>query len=156
VPVIERMTAVPVGTGELRRRGRTIALLAFGSTLGPALEAADALDATVANMRFVKPLDAALVLELAATHAVLVTLEENVIAGGAGSAVNECLALHGMQVTVLNLGMPDRFLEHGTREEMLAEAGLDSAGILRRLAPYRRTAHSLRIAQLAASAGSAA
>jgi 1-deoxy-D-xylulose-5-phosphate synthase len=156
VPVIEQMTAVPVGTGELRRRGRTIALLAFGSTLGPALEAADALDSTVANMRFVKPLDAALVLELAATHAVLVTLEENVIAGGAGSAVKECLALHGMQVTVLNLGMPDRFLEHGTREEMLAEAALDSAGILRQLVPYRRTTHSRRIAQLAASAGSVA
>jgi 1-deoxy-D-xylulose-5-phosphate synthase len=99
--------------------------------LAPALEAAVRLDATVANMRFVKPLDQDLVLQLAATHRLLVTVEENVAMGGAGSAVNECLAAHGLAAPVINLGLPDRFIEHGEREALLAACGLDAAGIQR-------------------------
>src|ERR1019366_3530792 len=95
---------VPVGKGELRRQGKQMAILAFGSMLAPALEAAEQLDASVANMRFVKPLDAELVLRLAREHALLVTVEENVIHGGAGSAVAECLAQHGIAVQMLHLG----------------------------------------------------
>jgi len=125
------LSALPLGKGERRRRGQGIAILAFGSMVGPALEAAESLDATVANMRFVKPLDEALVLELAASHELLLTVEENAVMGGAGSAVNECLAARGLTVPVYNLGLPDRFLDHGTREELLEEAGLTVEGILR-------------------------
>ena len=96
-----------------------------------ALEAADILDATVADMRFVKPLDVELILDLAQENDLLVTLEENVRLGGAGSGVNEVLAAHHQPVSVLNLGLPDHFVEHGTREELLAQIGLDSAGVLR-------------------------
>jgi 1-deoxy-D-xylulose-5-phosphate synthase len=131
VPVQAALSALPIGRGEVRRRGRDVALLAFGSMLAPALEAAVRLDATVANMRFVKPLDQDLVLQLAATHRLLVTVEENVAMGGAGSAVNECLAAHGLAAPVINLGLPDRFIEHGEREALLAACGLDAAGIQR-------------------------
>jgi len=95
----------------------------------------DQLDATLINMRFVKPLDEEAVLEAAAQHELLVTLEDNAVAGGAGSAVNECLARHQLQVPVLNLGIPDRFIEHASREEMLAECGLDVDGIAAALRP---------------------
>ena len=127
---------LPFGRGRIVRSGSSrrrpkIALLVFGSLVGSALEAAGILDATVADMRFVKPLDEALVAELAASHELLVTIEDNAIAGGAGSAVNEALLNAGARVGVLNLGLPDRFLAHGSREELLAEAGLDAAGILR-------------------------
>jgi 1-deoxy-D-xylulose-5-phosphate synthase len=122
---------LPVGKGELRRRGHGIALLAFGSMVGPAIEASARLDASVANMRFVKPLDEEMVVELARNHRLLVTVEENVVAGGAGSAVSECLAAHGLGVPVLHLGLPDRFVEHGEREELLAACGLDAASIAR-------------------------
>ena len=125
------MTAMTLGKGEVRRGGRRVALLAFGSPLGAALAAAEKLDATVANMRFVKPLDAELVLTLAHEHELLVTLEDNVVLGGAGSAVNECLAAYGVTAPVLNLGLPDRFLEQGSREQLLADVGLDSDGIIR-------------------------
>ncbi|MDW8337214.1 MAG: 1-deoxy-D-xylulose-5-phosphate synthase [Tepidimonas sp.] len=125
--------ALPFGRGELRRRGRGVAILAFGTLLYPALQAAEALDATVANMRWAKPLDQALVLELAATHQALVTLEEGSIAGGAGSAVLELLAEHGMVKPVLQLGLPDRFIEHGDPALLLARLGLDAAGIERRV-----------------------
>ncbi|MGD2084400.1 MAG: 1-deoxy-D-xylulose-5-phosphate synthase [Chromatiales bacterium] len=124
---------VEIGRGELRRPGRRIALLAFGSMLSPALEVADVLNASVANMRFVKPLDDELVLSLAEGHELLVTLEENAVAGGAGSAVNECLAAHGRPEPILNLGLPDRFVSHGTHAEQLAECGLDAPGILARI-----------------------
>ncbi|WP_035383574.1 1-deoxy-D-xylulose-5-phosphate synthase [Ferriphaselus sp. R-1] len=124
------LAALPVGKGELRRSGKKVALLAFGSMLAPALEAAAQLDATVANMRFVKPLDAELVLKLAGEHDLLVTLEENVIQGGAGSAVIECLAQHGLAVPVLLLGLPDAYLEQGEPSRMLAGCGLDAAGIV--------------------------
>src|SRR5690606_22656337 len=107
VAVQQEMTALPVGRGEVRRDGRGgIAILAFGSMVAPALAAAGEFDATVANMRFVKPLDADLVRELAATHTLLVTIEENVIMGGAGSAVLESLQQQGCMVPVLQLGLP--------------------------------------------------
>ena len=123
------MTAIPIGEAQLRRRGRGVALLAFGALVAPCEAAGAALDATVVNMRFVKPLDEALVLELARTHDALVTAEDNVVAGGAGAGVSELLARHGITVPVLHLGLPDAFLEHASREELLAECGLDAAGI---------------------------
>ncbi len=130
VAVESGLQTLPIGRGERRRQGRRVALLAFGSMLAPALEAAERLDASIANMRFVKPLDEALVLELAAGHELLVTLEENVIQGGAGSAVNEYLARIQHPVRILNLGLPDHFIEHATSEQQLQEAGLDVDGIV--------------------------
>ncbi|ULQ46682.1 1-deoxy-D-xylulose-5-phosphate synthase [Flagellatimonas centrodinii] len=115
----------------LGRRRPRVALLAFGCMVAPALEAAEIIDAVVADMRFVKPLDTELILDLAQENDLLVTLEDNVRAGGAGSAVNEALVAHHQQVPVLNLGLPDQFVEHGTREELMAQWGLDGAGILR-------------------------
>jgi 1-deoxy-D-xylulose-5-phosphate synthase len=106
-----------------------VALLAFGTLVAAALEAAEALDATVADMRFVKPLDADLILDLAQSHRLLITLEENAVAGGAGSAVSELLAETGVQVSCLHLGLPDRFLNQATQQEQLAECGLDASGI---------------------------
>jgi 1-deoxy-D-xylulose-5-phosphate synthase len=120
---------LPVGKGELRRRGRRIALLAFGAMLKPALEAAEALDASVANMRFVKPLDTALLRELAASHELLVTVEEHQVMGGAGGAVCEALAALGLEKRVLLLGLPDRFIDHGDPAKLLSSVGLDAAGI---------------------------
>jgi 1-deoxy-D-xylulose-5-phosphate synthase len=120
---------LPVGIGEVRRAGSKVAILAFGSMLAPALQAAEQLDATVANMRFVKPLDEKLVLKLAREHALLVTVEENTVMGGAGSAVAECLARHGISIPVLHLGLPDEFLEQGDPVQMLADCGLDAIGI---------------------------
>ena len=131
VPVESDMQALPLGKAEPRRKGSRIALLAFGSLLQPALEAGGAFNATVVNMRFVKPLDEGLINELARTHELLITLEENVVTGGAGSAVNEYLAAANLAVRVVNLGLPDEFLGQGSREEMLAECGLDAAGIRR-------------------------
>ncbi|MEO7726686.1 MAG: 1-deoxy-D-xylulose-5-phosphate synthase [Burkholderiales bacterium] len=136
--VIEReMHALPVGRGEVRRHGKKIALLskkiailAFGSMVKPALDAAEELDATVANMRYVKPLDEALVAELAANHDLLVTVEENVVMGGAGSAVLEALQRRGIRVSVLQLGLPDRFVDHGDPALQLKSCGLDRDGIL--------------------------
>ncbi len=130
------MTLLPMGKGEIRRKGQRIALLAFGSMVMPALEIGEALDATVANMRFVKPLDEALILELAATHDVLVTIEENVIPGGAGMGVVEVLNEHLVSVPTLTLGLPDRFIEQGTREEVLTDAGLDAPGIRAAIETY--------------------
>ncbi len=125
------------GRGEIRREGRHIAILAFGSMLAPALEAAEALDATVANMRFVKPLDEALVLDLARRHTLLLSVEENAVQGGAGSAINECLVAHDCHTTIHNLGLPDRFQAHGSRDELLAQAGLNTAGIRRAIESLR-------------------
>jgi 1-deoxy-D-xylulose-5-phosphate synthase len=121
---------LPVGRAASVRPGGGIAFLAFGTLLGTALEVADTLDATVINMRWVKPLDSRAVLDAARRHDLLVTLEEGTIVGGAGSAVNDCLASHGVTVPVLNLGLPDRPVEHGSREQVLHEAGLDRTGIL--------------------------
>jgi 1-deoxy-D-xylulose-5-phosphate synthase len=117
---------LPIGTAELRRVGTgRIALLAFGTMLATATELGDELDATVVNMRFVKPLDERMVLEIARQHDLIVTLEENAIAGGAGCAVNECLAANRVTVPTLNIGLPDRFIDHGTRDEVMRDAGLD-------------------------------
>ncbi|HEX7368877.1 MAG TPA: 1-deoxy-D-xylulose-5-phosphate synthase [Rhodanobacteraceae bacterium] len=125
------LTALPIGKAELRRSGRGLALIAFGCTLAPAEIVGAELDASVVNMRFVKPLDAALLLELARTHDAFITLEDNVVAGGAGSAVAELLAAHGIRIPLLQLGLPDAFQEHATREQLLAEAGLDAEGVRR-------------------------
>jgi len=127
----DTLDTLPIGRGTVLREGKDIAILSFGSLLGPALEAAESLGATVANMRFVKPLDESLILELAGRHRLLVTLEDNVVAGGAGSAVSELLQGLGCNVPLLHLGLPDSFVEQGGREELLALCGLDRDGILR-------------------------
>ena len=122
--------ALPLGRGEIIRDGQQVALLAFGSLVTPALAAAETLNATVANMRFVKPLDAALIIELAQRHEVLVTLEENAIAGGAGSGVAELLSAHGIVVRCIHLGLPDRYIEHAEHADQLASCGLNADGII--------------------------
>jgi len=128
--VADTLETLPLGKAEIRRQGREVALLAFGSLLDTALQVAEEIDATVVNMRFVKPLDEALVQEMADSHRLLVTLEENVVQGGAGSAVNEYLAAIRHSVRTINLGLPDHFIEHATPAEQLHEAGLDSASVL--------------------------
>jgi 1-deoxy-D-xylulose-5-phosphate synthase len=125
----QELDTLPIGKAELRRRGHGLALLSFGAMLAPAATIAAELDATLVNMRFVKPLDEALIVELAQTHDAFVTLEDNAVAGGAGSAVAECLAAHGITLPILHLGLPDAYLEHGSREEVLTMAGLDLPGI---------------------------
>lgn len=129
IAVSKTLSELPVGKAELRRKGNRLALLAFGSLVTPAQTVAHNLDATLVNMRFIKPLDTELLREIADTHDILVTLEENAVAGGAGSAVNEYLATQGYRARALNLGLPDRFVEHGSREQLLAECGLDVPGI---------------------------
>jgi 1-deoxy-D-xylulose-5-phosphate synthase len=136
-PIGQEMRPVALGKGEILRSGKKLALLskkiailAFGSMVKPALEAADELDATVANMRFVKPLDDALVAELAGSHDLVVTVEENVIMGGAGSAVLESLQRQRIRASVLQLGLPDRFIDHGDPALQLKSCGLDKAGIV--------------------------
>ncbi len=130
VAVEAEMRALPLGKGEVRREGKSgVALLAFGSMLTPALAAGEALDATVANMRFVKPLDDALVAELAKRHKLLVSIEEGAVMGGAGSAIAESLAAQGLSVPLLHLGLPDHFIDHGDSAQLLASLGLDAAGI---------------------------
>ncbi len=128
--VIEKeLTAWPWGKGVVRKQGGRIAILAFGTMLHPALAAAERLGATVADMRFVKPLDAELVLALARGHDALVTVEEGSVMGGAGSAVLECLAAAGLATQVLQLGLPDQFVEHGDPAKLLSLCGLDAEGI---------------------------
>jgi 1-deoxy-D-xylulose-5-phosphate synthase len=138
VPLSDEMAALPIGKGEIRRQGAQIAILAFGSVVSPALEAAEKLGATVANMRFVKPLDENLILELANTHEMIVTIEENAVAGGAGTGVNEILNAHLCGKPVLNLGLPDTFLDQGSREELLVLSGLDAAGIFKAIERFRQ------------------
>ena len=123
------MTALPIGKAEIRHQGSRIALLAWGSMVTPALVVGKQLGATVVNMRFIKPLDEQLLLELAKSHDVFVTVEENVLSGGAGSAVNNYLQAQRILMPVLNIGLPDSFVEQGTREELLAICGLDTQGI---------------------------
>ena len=128
--VAAEMTVLPVGRAQFRREGRSgLAILAFGALVESARKIAERLDATLVNMRFIKPLDLELVLGIAARHRALVTVEENAILGGAGSGVSEMLADHGVQVPMLHLGIPDRFIEHGSRDSCLAAAGLDLAGL---------------------------
>lgn len=128
--VDKTLDTIELGKGEVRRQGRGIAILAFGTMVVPALAAAETLDATVANMRFVKPLDVELVKQLASTHDALVTIEEGTIMGGAGSAVAEALAQAGIVMPVLHLGLPDRFIDHGEVSQLLAQCGLDAKGIV--------------------------
>jgi 1-deoxy-D-xylulose-5-phosphate synthase len=123
------LTSIEMGKGEIRRQGKGVAILAFGTMLAPSLQAAETLNATVANMRFIKPLDTALVAELAASHDLLVTIEEGSIMGGAGSAVAEALSAAGIVKPLLQLGLPDKFIDHGDATQLLAQCGLDAAGI---------------------------
>ena len=125
------LDALPLGKGEIRRHGQNIALLAFGTLLAPALAAGDELDATVVNMRFVKPLDAELIIELTGNHSLLVSIEENAVIGGAGSEIERLLGERGIDVPLLRLGLPDRFIDHGEQGQLLAELGLDKDGIVR-------------------------
>jgi 1-deoxy-D-xylulose-5-phosphate synthase len=129
VAIEPSLEPLPIGRAQLRQRGTRVALLAFGATLPAAEQVARELGLSVVNMRFVKPLDRALVLELARTHEGFVTLEDNVIAGGAGSGVAELLHAEGIELPVLHLGLPDLFQHHASREQLLAEAGLDAASI---------------------------
>jgi len=128
----KEMVALPVGKAVVARTGKRIAILAFGAMLKPALEAAEALDATVVNMRFVKPLDAELVKQMAATHDLIVTVEEHQVMGGGGSAVCEVLAF--MNKKILVLGLPDRFIDHGDPARLLTSVGLDGEGIRKSIA----------------------
>ncbi|EKN3487720.1 1-deoxy-D-xylulose-5-phosphate synthase [Yersinia enterocolitica] len=127
--VLEPLAIMPIGKGIVRRAGEKVAILCFGTLLAQAQIVADNLNATLVDMRFVKPLDEELVLELAASHQILVTVEENAIMGGAGSGVNELLMAKRQLVPVLNLGLPDHFVPQGEQDEMRAEFGLDAAGI---------------------------
>ncbi len=130
VAVNKTMTALPIGKAEIRHEGSRIAILAWGSMVTPAMEAGKHLGATVVNMRFVKPIDEQLILELAKSHDIFITVEENVISGGAGSAVSTFLHAQQILMPVLSLGLPDSFVEQGTREELLAMCGLDKNGIV--------------------------
>jgi 1-deoxy-D-xylulose-5-phosphate synthase len=137
VSVNPALTALAIGKGEIRRQGENIAILAFGNLLAEAWKAGETLNATVVNMRFVKPMDAALVCQLAASHQLLVTVEENVIQGGAGSAVMETLQTHNSHTPCLTLGLPDIFIEHGNAEAMLAACGLDASGIVNSINQFK-------------------
>jgi 1-deoxy-D-xylulose-5-phosphate synthase len=131
------MEALPIGRARVCRQGRGVAILSFGGLLDMALQAGTALDASVVDMRFIKPLDGIQIERLAARHELLVTLEDNAVAGGAGSAVNEYLASRGIVMPVLNLGLPDQFLGHGKRETLLASVGLCAKGIEASIAQRR-------------------
>ena len=139
VTIQQEMTALPLGKGEIRRRGKGIALLVFGSPLTDALKAAETLNASVANMRFIKPVDEQLILDLAKDHDILVTVEDNAVMGGAGSAVNEVLAAKQVLIPTLNLGLPDIFMEQSSREELLADASLSSGGIIQAIKDFIET-----------------
>ncbi|GAA3536875.1 1-deoxy-D-xylulose-5-phosphate synthase [Zobellella aerophila] len=133
----QEMTALEIGKGRVLRQGKNIVLLNFGTLLAEAAEAAERLDATLVDMRFVKPLDEALLLDLLDSHQLLVTVEENAVMGGAGSAVNECLMRHKKPVPVLNLGLPDMFIEQGGQQQILAKLGLDADGMVQTIQAYR-------------------
>ena len=136
------MKEIPLGKSLTVRKGQKVAILSFGTLLPAALEAAKTLEATVVNMRFVKPLDEALIIELAQSHDLLITLEENVIAGGAGSGVNELLSALSIATPTLNLGLPDRYIDHGSQSALLSECGLDTLGIIKSITAspfYNRT-----------------
>ena len=125
-----QLDTLPVGKAEIRRRGKGVALLAFGSLVAAAVAAGDELDATVVNMRFIKPLDVDLIRELAGNHSLLVSIEENSVIGGAGSEIERVLAENGLTVPFIRLGLPDRFIDHGEQNHLLAELGLDKNGIV--------------------------
>jgi 1-deoxy-D-xylulose-5-phosphate synthase len=150
VAVSTQFTALELGCAQLCRRGASgLALLAFGSMVAPALRIGERLDATVVNMRFIKPLDAAMLREIAATHAGIVTLEENMVAGGAGSACAEWLDAEGLLLPRLHIGIPDRFTEHGSRDDCLAAAGLDPASIAAAIDTWRASVPALKASRAA-------
>jgi 1-deoxy-D-xylulose-5-phosphate synthase len=134
----QQMKALQIGKGEVLREGQTIAILMFGSLLNEATYAAEELNATLVNMRFVKPIDEKLIEDIAASHDLLVTLEDNAIQGGAGSAVSEFLHKSDVSIPVLNLGIPDQYVEHATREEQLEEIQLDGAGIVKQVSEFNQ------------------
>ena len=129
----EAMQLLPIGKADVLREGSKVAILAFGSMVAPARSAAEELDATAVNMRFIKPIDEDLVKKMAQSHELILTIEENVVAGGAGSAVNEVLAASGINIQTVNLGLPDQHLKHGKPDHVLAQCGLDSASIVKRV-----------------------
>jgi 1-deoxy-D-xylulose-5-phosphate synthase len=129
VAVTDSLEGLPFGKGEIRKQGQTLAILAFGTMLQPALKAAEALGATVVNMRWIKPLDVELLAQVAKSHQALVTVEEGALMGGAGSAVLEALQAAGLVLPVLQLGLTDVFIEHGDPAKLLAQQGLDAAGL---------------------------
>lgn len=131
------MTEIPLGKGKLVRHGHHVAILSFGTLLPRALEAAEAINATVVNMRFVKPIDEELVNDIASRHDLIVTIEENVIAGGAGSAVNEYLSANQFATPTLNLGLPDRYIDQASQQQQLAICGLDADGIIKSIEASR-------------------
>ena len=136
IPVDPQLTSLPIGKAQLRRQGQQVAFCVFGTLLMTTLAAAEQLDATVINMRFVKPLDVETVLQVANQHQLLVTIEENVVMGGAGSAVNECLQAHALLTPVLNLGLPNQFIEQGDTSILLAQCGLNTEGIISAVKKY--------------------
>ena len=127
--ITRELDTLPIGKAEIRRSGKHIAILAFGSRVATALEVGEQLNATVVNMRFIKPLDTEMIVAIAAGHELIVTVEENALQGGAGAAINKVLLAHGISVPILNLGIPDRFIGQGTHAQQLAECGLDTTGI---------------------------
>jgi 1-deoxy-D-xylulose-5-phosphate synthase len=128
--IVQEMTALPVGVAQLRREGRSgLAILAFGALVDSAQKIAERLDATLVNMRFVKPLDESMIMAVAEKHRAIITIEENAVMGGAGSAVGELLAERGFQLPLHHIGIPDKFIEHGSRDTCLASARLDLAGL---------------------------
>jgi len=133
VEIESAMTALPIGIAERKRSGKTVAILSFGTLLDEAIIAAETLDASVWNMRFVKPIDHLAIAEAVAEHDLIVTLEENAISGGAGSAVAESLADQGLVSRLLNLGLADRYADHGTPDEVRADFGLNAANIINRI-----------------------
>ncbi|MGH8259598.1 MAG: transketolase C-terminal domain-containing protein, partial [Steroidobacteraceae bacterium] len=146
VPVHGPLQALPIGKAEVRRNGHHgAAILAFGSMVAAGEHIADEHDMTLVNMRFVKPLDEKTILAVARKHRAIVTLEENVVAGGAGSAVAESLAAAGLTLPILHLGLPDRFIEHGSREDCLAAAGLDTPTLEARILRWWREHHGANV-----------
>ena len=145
VEIEKTMTALPIGQAEIRRNGEKVAILAFGSMVAIAEQVAEIINATVVNMRFVKPLDQQIILQMAETHDALVTIEENVIQGGAGSGVNEVLATNKVMIPVLNLGLPDHNIEHGSREDCLAMAGLDVDTVRNQIEQFSKVKQAVQV-----------
>ena len=149
------MTVIPLGQSQTLKKGLDVAILAFGSMVEPCRLVAEKIDATLINMRFVKPLDREAILAAARDHSYLVTVEENVVLGGAGSGVNEIVLADGITIPILNIGLSDSFIQHGTREECLHQAGLDANGILDQIpnfpGPDYRRSHSPTAATQSAS-----
>ena len=152
IEIQEEMTGIPIGKAEIRREGKGIAILAFGTMLQAAMEVSEELDATVVNMRFVKPVDVDMILKMADSHDLLVTVEENTVQGGAGNAVTETLLKNNRKVSVLLYGLPDTLLEHGSREDMLAEAGLTKEGLQEFIQNYILTKNKISKIDVAKSA----